>query len=561
MKKIFGLTIIFLLFSSFQIVLGQILTLENNRSTAVISFTEKPLTNDEQAEFRIGANYKFYELIDPKGINIRAVPLDNISVNSINILQNGFRVNLNLNSSLEFGKIYLLKINKAMIAGKEVAVLRLELSKEPVLKVFNDPRNRIRLESNVELNETKVTVNETILKVSADKSILEIVPVPVSVETKLVTPTQMNIKFKKPLSETGGHYFKIDLEADDGTSLKAKGKVFVPGLQPLPPAPKIDVKLSSEFGGNLKPQFNLTGSIINNFYKSENELIYFEPVLSFDIGLGATKSKNNITLELPTFKYSFNFPRSSGCKIDTAPNLRSVPNESLENPKMTEGKRDTVLLPCYSAWSQRNLLTLYSVDLKAGPKFETDKKFSKVNALGSVQFALNFDRWQHSIANQRNYLEMDLKNTAYKGNVNDILIKTGFTLTPRIGFEFGRKLTTEIVANKSQTIRQVIPQNPIFRTYIGFIGIFEWNHRIFPIKLTVSEDLLFLALTETSSEIKSNMLDLRKVRGFHPLGKASLDIALDPAKRYNFNITYENGRAAPNFEYLNTVKTGFRINY
>ena len=134
----------------------------------VLRFPERALNNSEQNDFRIGNNYKFYELVDPKGINIRAVPLENFAVNNVNVLQNGYRLQLNLDTALEYGKIYLLKINNAKFDGKELTVLRVELNQEPKLKIFNDPRNKMRLESNVELNDAEVKVEKTTLKISSN---------------------------------------------------------------------------------------------------------------------------------------------------------------------------------------------------------------------------------------------------------------------------------------------------------------------------------------------------------------------------------------------------------
>ena len=51
----------------------------------------------------------------------------------------------------------------------------------------------------------------------------------------------------------------------------------------------------------------------------------------------------------------------------------------------------------------------------------------------------------------------------------------------------------------------------------------------------------------------------RSLRGFHHHGEAVWSVAFDPAQHYNFTVTYENGRTAPNFEYLNKVSTGFKI--
>jgi hypothetical protein len=167
-----------------------------------------------------------------------------------------------------------------------------------------------------------------------------------------------------------------------------------------------------------------------------------------------------------------------------------------------------------------------------------------VNALGYVRADLKFDRWQHSMSNQRSYLELDLNRIPdYKGTHKDVYIPWGYTITPRFGVEFGRKLTGEVVKNSSGSIRRNIDPFPIFRSYVGFTSVFELNFLYRPMKLTVSEDLFHLAYPETVGSIKDGRLGMRTVRGFHPYGKTTLDFAFDPARHYSFIIIYENGRA------------------
>lgn len=544
-------------------VFGQTVTIENNRKWVVVNFIGKPIPASEQDKFKVAANYKFYELLDPKGVNIRANAVHEITVDDAEFRLAGEHLILKLNQALEYEKIYMLKISNAEWDKKEVPVIRFELGKEPVVKAFNDPRNKMRLESNVEMSQTGVEVNETILKISPDKKSLLVEPTTVDVTPEKITPTKMNLTFKRKLSEARNHYFVIGLRADDGTPLTAKGKVTVPGLPPPNPNYNIDFTLSSEFGDHLKPQFNLSGVFKKELWRSADRVFYLEPTVSFDLGLGATKSKNAIILDLPTVKHTFYIEvPAAGCRIEKEPEFRQPFAEIVENSELFDNQKHEIPLPCYYEWENRHPLSLYSIDFKTGPKFEMDRRFARVNLLGSARLDFNFDRWQHSIAKRRSYLERDLSKTKdYKENYKDVYIKTGYEITPRIGFEFGRKMTTEVIENKSKTIRHLIPQYPILRGYVGISNVFEWNYGFLPMKLTISEDLFYLGYSETIGEIKDNALNLRKIRGFHPYGKVSLDIAFDPAKRYNFSITYENGRAAPNFEYLNTFKTGFRVIY
>jgi hypothetical protein len=196
----------------------------------------------------------------------------------------------------------------------------------------------------------------------------------------------------------------------------------------------------------------------------------------------------------------------------------------------------------------------------AGPKFEANRSFSKINALARTRLTLNFHRLQNSVAEQQRYIALDLdRDQNYRDYWRDVPIDFGFSITPRFGFEGGRKLTGETIKNKSGSINHYIAPYPILRAFAGIEQVYEFNNWFFRTRLTITEDLFYLAATETVGDIKDGRLMLRNVRGFHPYGKVALDLFFDRAKRYSFTVTYENGRAAPNFEYLNTVKTGIRM--
>jgi len=134
-------------------------------------------------------------------------------------------------------------------------------------------------------------------------------------------------------------------------------------------------------------------------------------------------------------------------------------------------------------------------------------------------------------------------------------------LVPFLNFDFGRKITAEVVENKKKRLRLLIPQYTIARARFGFINLYEWYLGSFPMTLTIEENFQYLFKNEVVGTVTADGVDLRRIRGFHHYSRASIDVFLDRAKRYSFNVTYENGRTSPNFEYLNKVTTGFRLLY
>jgi hypothetical protein len=199
---------------------------------------------------------------------------------------------------------------------------------------------------------------------------------------------------------------------------------------------------------------------------------------------------------------------------------------------------------------------LNSVEFRAGPKFEVDRRFARVNVLGSARLDFFFGRWVASIADRRARLKEDLKERS-----DQVFMRYGFRLVPFVNFDFGGKVTGEVVENTTTKVRVVIPRNSIGRAQFGFVNLYEWYLFSLPMSLTIDENISYLWKPEIIGSVTTEGVNLRRIRGFQHRGKASFDIFLDPAKRYSFNISYENGRSAPNFEYLNKVTTGFRLQY
>lgn len=400
------------------------------------------------------------------------------------------------------------------------------------------------------------------MEISGDKRFLELSPEPVETvvpEGGDYFPTEIELQAKKKLSPNQNHYFVVEARSDDGKRLSASGRVTVPGLPPLPAKPRVDVNISSELGGNLKPQFNFFGSFRTRVIGSQGSTFRIEPILTYDLGLGQTKSKNALTLDVPVFFKEIDVADyEAGCRTVTRPRMTGA--RQTIDPRLTDGKEHQVPLDCYSRWSERSPLSLRSIGITAGPKFEANRSFKKINALARTQFTLNFFRWQNSVAEQQRYLALDLVRDPNLRDVwRDIPIDFGFSITPRFGFEAGRKLTGERMSNRSGSVSYYLGPYAIARAFAGIEQIYEINNLPFPLRLSINQDIYFLAATESVADLKGDRLERRDVRGFHPSGKVVLDLFLDRARRYSFTLTYENGRSAPNFEYLNTLKTGIRL--
>lgn len=458
------------------------------------------------------------------------------------------RVKIALAAPLGYDKTYMLKVTGLTLDQRAVRPVRFEVRREAaIIPALDNSRRKIRVRATVPLEETseRVIVKETILKVSeaGDKVVAEVK----ENSAKIVDSSAANeltLELNDKLSENGAYYLGIENGLTDGggAPVKAAGKIKIAGLPAAPAAPPVDVKIATSASVAQKPFFDL---VANLALRSPRNLDgagkwYVEPKLSLDVGLGQTKTKNSIIFNFP-FRRDFGLAGN-----EYAGKIADLNSE----------KGEVAKLPNYYGWQQTPWHRLTSIEFRTGPKIEADRRFARINLLGSIRFDFNFTRWRSSILERREYLTDDLG----RDRAEQVSLKTGFRLVPFLNFDFGRKLTAETVENRRKTARVVIPQAAIARAQFGFINLYEWSAGAFPMTLTIEESLHYLFKTETIGT-SGDQINLRRLRGFQHQGRASLDLFLDRAKRYSFNVTYENGRAAPNFEYLNKVTTGFRLIY
>jgi hypothetical protein len=459
------------------------------------------------------------------------------------------RIKIPLTEPLGYDKTYMLKVSGLTLDKKAVRPLRFEVKNAAVITAsLDNSRKKIRVRAIVPVEEASknLIVKETILKISdaGDK-----VAAAVKENTGKVIDSSANneltIELDKKLSENGTYYLNIENDLTDGKNveIKAAGKIKIAGLPAAPTAIPIDIKISTSIANGQKPYFDLTANfgLPEPWNPDGAGKWYIEPKLTADIGLGQTKTKNSIILNVP-------FKRD----------LRLAGNENGERiPELNFKNGEVAKIPNYYGWRRTPWHRLTSVEFRIGPKIEADRRFARINTIGSVRFDFNFSRWQSSIAERREYLNDDLG----KERADQVFLNRGFRLVPFLNFDFGRKITAEVVENKKKRLRLLIPQYTIARARFGFINLYEWYLGSFPMTLTIEENFQYLFKKEVVGTVTADGVDLRGIRGFHHQGRASIDVFLDRAKRYSFNVTYENGRTSPNFEYLNKVTTGFRLLY
>jgi hypothetical protein len=360
-------------------------------------------------------------------------------------------------------------------------------------------------------------------------------------------PNLIEVKLNEKLNEGQAHTLSISgKQLSDGTGvpITAKSVIIIPGLPSAPDDPNLTLEIATNAAVHQKPQFDFDLAWAPyQKYHLKKPAWFWQPEVKIDVGLGDSKSDNAVSLALLA-DYSSD-PSCTGNRT-----LR----DSSQSAGKCESASDDVQLKTFYKWRRTPWYRLGSYDFFIGPKLEADRAFNRINALGTVRFELRFHRWLATIENRRKLLEPNLKE-----DTDLVELNSGFRVIPYFGFDFGGNVRNETVENKDKNVSISVPRHPIFRTNIGFKSLFQWRLFSFPMTLTLEERLMHLAEHEDTAFKTDEGVGFRSLRGFHHRGEADWSVAFDPAKHYNFTVTYENGRKAPNLEYLNKVSTGFKI--
>jgi thymidylate kinase len=106
-------------------------------------------------------------------------------------------------------------------------------------------------------------------------------------------------------------------------------------------------------------------------------------------------------------------------------------------------------------------------------------------------------------------------------------------------------------------VSEVVPEHSIARLDGGFIT----KAQVWRFQLNSDLTIFDMFDTETIGYKTKQSVGLRVLDGIQFHAKPDFTFYLDPAHHFGLDITYENGRTAPNFEYLNTVNAGLKVVY
>lgn len=538
---------------------------------------------DLALETKLGqvGTYRLYEVEHPddpdkmRGVDITSTHLST----QPGCLFRCTRVDLQMDQALEFGKTYILKVADLPSGGSPHTLVRFQVAAvADVLPSIDQSklRREIRVQSQVPIRVASplapVSVERKTLEQSADLTVVKDTSTPM--EATLVpngssSENDLTLALDDKLNEGQTYNFAIRDQivvaqpfgaAGPPTVVKTTGTVKVPG-QPAPPdKPKVDFRISSDTAVDQKPQFNMVTSLtpLGDIQLGKSDW-YWVPKVNIDVGLGQSKSSNSVTLNFP-FRRDFIYPtfdcpepKTVGAPIPPCP-ARDRARARMDNLALNKGEIKT---PTSYEWSQVPWYRLNSIRMFLSPlKLESDRKFQRINVLGNARFEFNFYKLLRTIKDKRTRLEADLQDKAAM-----VEVTRGLRLVPYLSFDMGGHVKNETVKNTKKSKSLVVPRHDIFRGYFGTQALFQWQLFSFPMTLTLDEHLLFLAAEETIGFVTDDGVAVRRLRGFHHRGQAAWDTYLDPGKHYSFNVTYENGRLAPNFEYLNKLSVGFRVIY
>lgn len=477
-------------------------------------------------------------------------------------------ITLHLRSALPPQGSFLLLISDFEAVGK---VGRVGFKADPAAEIVGpwnvyDNRREFRVRSNVPIQAAEtLKVERTVSRLTADS--MNVVEVQSKTESSLVKPLPAGTPALGATSKpTFIHSFRLREKLPEGseydlvipTGIKAsgqdvvaKGKLKIPGAAATPDDPKISVTLSSFSAVNQKSVFDFTLNYtplrnVKAFTWGETPF-YFEPNLAVDVGLRSTTSNNSITIYLPvTANLALDAPYT--CKPD---------------PHKPDSCKDfkNSNIPKFASWIRTPWYRFASTKFYVGPKLEFDRAFNRRNVLGSLRFDFLLYRWMGSISHKRGLILKDIGEE--KGGTLEG-IDSGVKITPYLSFDFGGHVNNETVEKEladGHVVSLVVPRHKILRGYAGFNGVVEWRLLSLPMTLTMDESMVYMGLREMIGFATDDGVSLRQLRGFHPHFKTQWDIAFDRAKHYTFNVTFENGRLAPNFEYLNKLAAGIKVKY
>jgi hypothetical protein len=458
-------------------------------------------------------------------------------------------IRLKFTKPVEYDQTFMLTVANLMNDGKR-KVFNFKVGADAkIVRSLNadDPPSKLRVESKIPV-ETKgnveLSVERTRLRISDDTRHLEPVSSPQNNPFKASATrdgeyaVDLDLKGNPAVGSNklviSGGLYEIPAASGEGSGqhlIQAEGVIKAP-TAPKPEDARLSVTTATIAAVHQKPVFDLAAKIVPfRIWTVRGTRWRWEPTLTADVGGGQTKSANSVTVAPLNF-------------------IRDFVQEPAEIVSDSESE-----IPTYAGWRSTPVFRASNIRLILGPKGEFDRSFKRKNILGTARLNFEFHRWRGLISHKRAMLENDIgeKAALVEG------LNSGLDIVPYIAVEAGGHVNNETVAfNKA--INVLVPRHKILRSYLGVNATFE-QRILLPMTLTIDGALAHLAATESIGFKTKTGAELHRLRGFQPRFVVTWGVAFDPAKHYSFVVKYENGRTAPNFEYLNKITTGLKVIY
>ena len=311
--------------------------------------------------------------------------------------------------------------------------------------------------------------------------------------------------------------------------------VAVPISGPLPSAPSapadatkdfISIQLSAIAAVHSAPTFSATGAFAP-LHIAKNAvvlpgLIHLDPAITFDTGSANAKTTNTVTLPSQFVRpFLLGLPR---------------PPQKLADLDSRKPSKISVL------------------NAIGGVRAEFDTQYGGTNLMGEGRAELYLSKL-YVTANART-AAVSAANPSIRSTLN--LPANGWSITPYVQYDGGGHVTSQSISNAAAGLPKVdIPTYSISRIYFGSQATVQYGIS----SVTLDGSWFELFLVETAPFTINNVVSSRTVSGLQPHAKGTYNISLDQEKHFSGSISWENGRSAPSFEYLNKVTLGIQVVY
>jgi len=410
-----------------------------------------------------------------------------------------------------------------------------------------------RLDASISASPSVVSYDEALLrnslKVTANVNLASSYPQPITVtrtfvgglgastETYKATVSRVDLdgivlRLDHKLPATKGNPMQLTVSGitdSYGTAVLIKSKIAS-----VPAAPTdltkafVTTQLSATAAVHSLPTFSGTGALAPWHPVQRNIILprglQFDPSVSFDVGSGNSKSTNAVTIPSQFIRpWIFGIPNAKRVGLPSDLNtLKSV------SPKVLNGM--------------------------FGPRAEFDTQYGGTNVLGETRAELYLTSLYQTSSFQGAGIAMG--NPAIRDLLD--LPGNGFSLAPYLQFDGGGHVTAQSITNSGVgTVNAHISTYKISRLYLGVKGTAQYARNT--IALDGSWVDIFLA--ESVPFIQNKVVLVRRINGFQPHAKGTYSIYLDDAKHLAGSVSWENGRSAPSFGYLNKVTIGLQVTY